>query len=159
MATHPKVLGLTLYPKLTYITHFHNLSVQTHNPLQMIKALTVTGWGKQKDTLMDTCKAVMRPAIEYASSIWSPLASSTSINKLRVIQDAALQTATGCTQYTNIPHLHDKTLVIPIHEHLHLHSSQYKQETQHSLHPLHKHTTYFNTPLYLTTAATPHTFP
>ena len=29
MATHPKVLGLTLDPKLTYTTHIHNISVQT----------------------------------------------------------------------------------------------------------------------------------
>ena len=32
----------------------------------MIKALTATGWGKQKETLMATYKAVMRPALEYA---------------------------------------------------------------------------------------------
>ena len=44
MATHPKVLGLTLDPKLTYSTHIHNISVQAHTPLQMIKALTATGW-------------------------------------------------------------------------------------------------------------------
>ena len=40
----------------------------------------------------------------------------------------------------------------------------YKQKTQHPSHPLHKHTTYFNTPrlkktLFLTTAATQQTFP
>ena len=29
---------------------------------------------------------------------------------------------------------------------LQLHASQHKQKTQHSLHPLHKYTTYFNTP-------------
>ena len=34
----------------------------------------------------------------------------------------------------------------PIHEHLQLHASQYKQKTQHSSHPFHKHTTYVNTP-------------
>ena len=67
MVTHPKVLGLTLDPKLTYSTHIHNISVQTHKPLQIIKALTATGWGKQKETLMATYKAVMRPALEYAS--------------------------------------------------------------------------------------------
>ena len=50
MATHPKVLGLTLDPKLTYSTHIHNISVQAHKPLQIIKALTATGWGKQKAT-------------------------------------------------------------------------------------------------------------
>ena len=82
---------------------------------------------------------------EYASSIWSPFASSTSIKKLQVMQTAALRTASGCTQDTNI-HLHDETLILPIHEHLQLHTSQYKQKTQHPSHPSHKLTTYFNTP-------------
>ena len=56
MATHPNVLGLTLYPKLAYSTHIHNISVQAHKPLQLIRALTATGCGKQKDTLMATYK-------------------------------------------------------------------------------------------------------
>ena len=76
MATHPNVLGLTLDPKLTYSIHIHNISVQAHKPLQIIKALTATGWGKQKETLMATYTAVMRAALEYASSIWSPLATN-----------------------------------------------------------------------------------
>ena len=70
MATLPKVMGLTLDPKLKYSTHIHNISVQVHKPLQIIKALTATGWGKQKETLMATYKAVMRPALEYVSSVW-----------------------------------------------------------------------------------------
>ena len=143
MATHPNVL-LTLDQQLTYSTHIHNISIQAHKPLQMIKTLTAIGWGKQKETLMATYKAVMRPAPEYASSIWSLLASSTSINKLQFMQNAALRTAIGCTQDTNI-HLHDETLILPIHEHLQLHSSQYKHKIL-LPHPLHKHTTYFNTP-------------
>ena len=134
----PKGSGLTLDPKLT---HIHNISVHAHKSLQIIKALTATGLGKQKETLMATNKAVMRPALEYASSIWSPHASSTSINKLQVMQNTALRTATGCTQATHIQHLHDKTRTLLIHEHL-----QYKQKTQLPSHPLHKHITYFNTP-------------
>ena len=109
----------------------------------MIKALTATGWGKQKETLMAIYKAFIRPALQYASSIWSPLASSTSINKLQVMQNAALRIATGCTQDTNIQHMHDETLILTIHEHLQLHASQYKRKTQR---PSHKHTAYFNTP-------------
>ena len=69
-----------------------------------------------------------------------------SINKLKVMQNAALRTATGCTQDTQIQQLHDETLTLPIHEHLQLHASQYKQITQHPSHPLHKRITYFNTP-------------
>ena len=123
MATHPKVLGLTLDPKLTYITHIHNISVQAHKLLQMIKTLTATGCGNQKETLMATYKAVLRPALEYASSIWSPLASSTSINKLHAMQNAALRTDTGCTQDINIQYMHDETLPLSIHEHIQLHAS------------------------------------
>ena len=63
------------------------------------------------------------------------------------MQNAALKTVTGCTQDTNTQHLHDETLIFSIHEHLQLHTSQYKQKTQHPSHPLHKHTTYFNTPI------------
>ena len=111
----------------------------------MIKGLTTT-WGKQKETLMATYKAVMRPALDYVSSIWSPLASSISINNLQVMHNAALRTATGCTQDTNIQHLHDETFILTIHEHLQLHTSQYKHKTQHPSHRLHKHTPYFNTP-------------
>ena len=60
--------------------------------------------------------------------------------------NAVLRTSTGCTQDTNIQHLHDETLTLPIHEHLQLHASQYKQKTQHTSDPLHKNTTYINTP-------------
>ena len=67
MATHPKLLVLTLDPKLTYSTHIHNISVQANKSLQ--KALTATGWGKQKEIFMATYKAVMRLALQYASSI------------------------------------------------------------------------------------------
>ena len=53
MATHLKVVGLTLDLKLTYTTHIHNISLHTHKdkPLHIIKALTTTGWGKHKVTL------------------------------------------------------------------------------------------------------------
>ena len=145
MATHPKVLGPTLDPKLTYSTPIHNISVQAHKSLQMIKALTATWWGKQKETLMVTYKAVMRPALEHASYIWFPLSASTSSTKLQLVQNAALRTATACTQDTDIQHLHDETLILHIHEHLQLHASQYKQKTQHSSHLLHNHTTYTST--------------
>ena len=43
IVTHPKVIGLTLDPKLTYSTHILNISVHAHTPLQMKKALTATG--------------------------------------------------------------------------------------------------------------------
>ena len=97
-----KGLDLILDPKLTCSTHIYIISVHARKPLQIIKALTATGWGKQMETLMATYKAVMRAALEYDSSTWSHLASSTSTDKLQVMQNAALRPATVCTQYTNI---------------------------------------------------------
>ena len=148
-------MGLTLDPKLTYSTHIHNISVQAHNQLQIIKSLTSTGWVKQKETLMATYKSVRTPALEYASSIWSPLASLTSINKLQIMQNAALRTATGCRQDRNTHTSHTRAPTAP---HVTI-----QTKTQHSSHPLHKHTTYFNTTrlktLSLTTTATQQTFP
>ena len=87
----------------------------------------------------------MRPTLEYASSIWSPMASPTSINKLQlVMQNAALQAYTGCTHDTNIQLLHDETNILPIQKHLQLHASQVRQKAQYPLHPLHRYTTHNN---------------
>ena len=128
MALHPKVLGLTLDPKLTYNAHIQNIAT----------------WGKQKETLVATYKAVMRPTLEYASSIWLLMASPTSINKLQVMQNAALRACTGCTHDTNIQHLHDETNILPIQKHLQLHASQIRQKAQYPSHPLYKYTTHNN---------------
>ena len=75
----------------------------------------------------------MRPALEYAFSIWSPLASSTCINKLQVMQNAALRIATGCTQTYNI--------CMPKHSHFpytSTHSStHHNTNRKHNIHHIH----------------------
>ena len=98
----PKGSGSYRRPK-THIQHTHpqHLSTSTQTSTNH-KSLTATGWGKHKETLRATYKAVMRPALEYTSSVRSSFATSTGINKLQVMQNAALRIATGCTQDTNI---------------------------------------------------------
>ena len=59
MALHPKVLGLTLDSKLTYNAHIQNIATHSQKPLQVIKAFTGTTWGKQKETLVATYKAMV----------------------------------------------------------------------------------------------------
>ena len=93
---------------------------------------------------MATYKAVTRPTLEYASFIWSPMASPTSINKLQVMQNAALRACMGCTHDTNIQHLHDETNIFPIQKHLQLHASQVRQKAQYLSHPLNRYTTHNN---------------
>ena len=137
---NPKILGLTFDPKLTYNSHIRKTSDKARNTLKLLKALTSTKWGKQKETIVATYKAITRPILEYASTIWSPIASTTGITQLQTIQNMALRIATGCTSDTNIQHLHNKTNILPLNAHLKLHSSQLRQKSQHPTHPLHKFT-------------------
>ena len=83
----------------------------------------------------------MRPTLKYASSIWSPMASPTNINKLQVML-VGLRACTGCTQDTNIQHLHDETNILPMQKHLQLHASQVRQKAQYPSHLLHRYTTH-----------------
>ena len=137
---NPKILGLTFDPKLTYNSHIRKTSDKARNTLKLLKALTSTKWGKQKETIVATYKAITRPILEYVSTIWSPIASTTRITKLQTIQNMALRIATGCTSDTNIQHLHNETNILPLNAHLKLHSSQLRQKSQHPTHPLHKFT-------------------
>ena len=143
----PKGRGSYLRSK-THIQHTHSqhLSTRSQTSTNHKKHSLQQDRVNRRRHSWDTYKTCMRPALEYSSSIWSPLASSTSVNKLQGMQNAPLRPATGFTQDINIQHQHDETLTLIIHEHLQLHASQYIQKTQHPSHPIHKHTTYFNTP-------------
>ena len=140
MVKNPKTLGLTFDPNLTYNSHIRKTSEKARNTLKLLKALTSTKWGKQKETIVATYKAITRPILEYASAIWSPIANTTGITKLQTIQNMALRIATGCTSDTNIQHLHNETNILPLNAHLKLHSSQLRKKSQHPTHPLHKFT-------------------
>jgi len=134
---NPKILGVTFDPKLTYSQHIKQTTQKAKQTLKVIKALTSTHWGKTKETLLHTYKTITRPVLEYSNTVWSPITSDTNINSLQKIQNTALRVATGCTQDTNIQHLHDETQILPLKQHLKLHASQYRQKTLHPDHPLH----------------------
>ena len=82
------------------------------------------GKTKQK-TLIATYKATVRPILEYASTVWSPIIEETNLNELQVTQNASLRIATGCTADTNIQHLHAETKVLPLLHHLKLQASNF----------------------------------
>ena len=66
---NPKILGLIFDPKLTYNSHIRKTSDKARNTLKLLKALTSTKWGKQKETIVATYKAITRPILEYVSTI------------------------------------------------------------------------------------------
>ena len=146
---HPKILGLTLDPKLTYAQHIQNTLKRAKPTLNILKALTTTHWGKTKETLINTYKTITRPILEYTNTVWSPIISDTNTQKLQTIQNTALRIATGCTQDTNTQHLHTETKTLPLKQHLKLHASQYRQKAQHAEHPSHHLTTQAQNPRHM----------
>jgi retron-type reverse transcriptase len=134
---NPKILGLTLDPAFTFAEHAKITKDKADSAIKILKALTSTIWGKQKETLLATYKTIILPVIEYASTVWSPAISDTNLQKLQTTQNNALRIITGCTADTNIQHLHTETKTLPLNNHLKLHASQLRQKSQLPTHPLH----------------------
>ena len=135
---NPKILGLTFDPKLTFAEHVKNTEDTSKKALKLVKALSGTTWGQQKETLVNTYKQYVRPVIEYASPVWSPIVSDTNLQKLQRVQNEALRCATGHTKDTNIVHVHRETKVLPLKEHMHLLASQYRENARDPEHPMHE---------------------
>src|SRR2546426_4880100 len=72
---NPKILGITLDTKLNFKEH--TKLAKADKSINILKKLTTTKWGKQKETILATYKALTRPIIEYASTIWSPIVKPT----------------------------------------------------------------------------------
>ena len=110
---------------------------------------------------MATYKTVMRLVLEYASSVWSPLASLTSINKLASPAERSIE---------NFHRMHTRNNICMTKNSHFPYTSTYSStphntNRKHNIHHTpYTHTTYFNTPqlknpLFSTMAATQQTFP
>src|SRR5688572_9661023 len=77
----PKILGLTLDSAFTFAEHAKIIKEKAHSSIKILKALTSTSWGKQKQTLLATYKTIVIPVIEYASTILSQVISDTNLQK------------------------------------------------------------------------------
>ena len=82
-----------------------------------MKALAGTDWCQDTETLLVTFKALVRPRLEYATPVWSTVASETSVKRLQTIQNAALRVATGNHLMAPQSHLHEETQVLPVKAH------------------------------------------
>ena len=117
---NPTILGVTFDPTLTFCAHVDKIAKRAQKRLSLLKALTGTTWGQQKETLITTFKATIRSLFTYASPIWSIHASTSSISKLQRIQNSALRIATGSVKASAVDHLHAEAKMLPVHTHLSL---------------------------------------
>ena len=134
---NPRILGVTFDPHFTFSPHISSIINRTSPRLNILRALAGTTWGASKETILLTFKSLIQSLFTYASPIWFPNASPSAIAKLQLVQNHALRTATGCVRMTSIAHLHAESLVLPVHDHLSLLSSQFLARTLVPSHPSH----------------------
>jgi hypothetical protein len=93
---NPKIQVLTFDTMLTFTPHHRTMAAKALKRNNILKALSGTSFGQDKETLLQTYKAISRPIIENASPAWSPFTSPTNITHLQTVQSCALRTITGC---------------------------------------------------------------
>ena len=132
---NPRILGVKLDPHFTFSPHIDAIIKRIAPRINILKALTGTNWGQEKETLLITFKSLIRSLWTYAAPIWYPNASNTAINKLQIQQNKALRIATGCVKMSSISHLHAESKVLPIKDHLTLLCSQFLTKSLQPSHP------------------------
>ena len=133
----PKILGVTLDTHFTFSPHIKSITDKARSRLNIMRALAGSSWGQQKETLVLTYKCLIKSLYLYAAPIWFPNAANSAIDKLQVVQNAALRISCGATKMSSIDHLHQETQVLPVRDSLSLICSQFLARTLQPHHPSH----------------------
>ena len=121
----PKILGVTLDTLFTFGPHSHDCVERALRAFNVMKAVAGSSCSFTTETLVSTCKAIVRPILNYAAPIWFTQVSSSHLDKFEVIQNKALRIATGCHQKAAASHLRAETGALPLRAHLELCSQQF----------------------------------
>ena len=126
----PKILGVYFDNLFKFGHHADQIKTKVHSRNNILKALCGTTWGKEKETILSTYKAISQSVLNYCSPIWGPNLCDSKWEELQRQQNAALRTATGCTNMTSIDHLHQECKMMPVKEHCDMLSRQFVLTTQ-----------------------------
>ena len=102
---NPRLLGVILDRSLSFGPQVESVSKDATSKLRILAALAHTNWGCMKDDLLKVYISLVRSKMDYASSAWQPWLSTTTFDKLEVIQNKALRIVTGQVRDTPLPAL------------------------------------------------------
>ena len=120
---------------LSFKQHTKDLKAKVQTRNNILKALTSSDWGKDKETITNTYKAIGQSVISYCCPIWTPALSKTSWNQLQIAQNSALKIATGCHKIASSDHVHQETEMMPVKDRCYMLSKQFLLSTQTQNHP------------------------
>ena len=68
----PKLLGVTLDPTFSFAAHSTEVARKAASHLNLLRALSDTSFGKDKECLISTFKLYIRSVIDYAAPVVYP---------------------------------------------------------------------------------------
>ena len=131
----PKLLGVTYDNLFNFGEHASNMKTKVQSRNNVLKALAGTTWGKEKEVIVNTYKAIGQSIFNYCCPIWGPSLSGQNWKELQIAQNTALRTALGCVKMTDIDHLHSECKIMPVKDHCDMLSKQYLLSSQQESHP------------------------
>ena len=120
LVRNPKLLGVYLDTFFSFNTHCVQVANRISKINNVLKALTGTNWGQQKEMLRLTYQALGRSIANYAAPVGSTNASDTSLGKIQRTQNEVLSNITGSHKMSSIEHLHSETKMILVEDHISL---------------------------------------
>ena len=121
----PWILGVYLDPSLSFNKHSQYVAERVSDRHNILKALTGTSWGQQKEIQLMTYKTVGRSIINYAAPVWSLNLHDTNYRNIQYTQNEALRIANGCHKMSSIDHLYTEAEMLKVREHSELLCAQY----------------------------------
>ena len=104
----------------------------------MLKALTGSTWGCDKETLLTTYQAIGGPIFSYCCPVWTPSHKDTNWSRLQRAKNSALLITTGCLKMANVAELHQEAWELPVRQHNELISQQFTIACHLPQHPCHQ---------------------
>ena len=124
----PQILGVLLDPSFVFHHHCENVAKRVSKRNNILKALSGTSWGQQKETLLMTYKAVGRSIyrmIKLRSTCPEHERQQHQHETSQVAQNETLRISTGAHKMSSIDHLHCEAQTLKVMEHSDLLSAQY----------------------------------
>nr|pir hypothetical protein C31C9.5 - Caenorhabditis elegans [Caenorhabditis elegans] len=119
----PKLLGITLNTMTGTKDHVGNVIKSMQNKTRVIKSMAGTNWGNDRETMLYTTQALIKPTALYGAPAWTSLLSDTNLEKLEIAYRSALRACVGLTKDTPTDHIYQECRVLPLKE-------EYKLATQ-----------------------------
>ncbi|CAL4066066.1 unnamed protein product, partial [Meganyctiphanes norvegica] len=108
-----KYLGVIFdAPYLTWKPHINMVKYECMRKLNILRALSGTSWGADRENLLKIYEAICRSRINYGCPAFLT-ASDTNLKTLQIIQNSALRVALGAWRSTNTSALHVEANIVP----------------------------------------------